>query len=69
MTTQTAYETRPLECWAKMKELKRKYFRHKWQCKERGGTVMFGGGMINFCALLSGLGDAVSLERGSISAP
>lgn len=64
MIAQQACETRPLESWSKMKEMKREFFLHKWQCKERGGTIIFGGGLLNFCSLLSGLGDAVSFGEG-----
>ena len=32
----TKYETRPIQLWGKMKELRRKHFRHIWQAHEQG---------------------------------
>ena len=50
------YETKPVECWAKMKELRRWHFKHTWEVAARGGTVFIGmpEGIQGF---LAGLGD------------
>lgn len=40
MATVTEYPTRPLECWGKMKELRRRLFRLSWEVREQGGVVI-----------------------------
>ena len=42
MVTEDRLPTKPLECWAKMKELRRKHFRHTWEAKDRGDVVIMG---------------------------
>lgn len=52
----TKYETRPIETWAKSKELRRKHFWHTWQAQEKGEVVVMG--MTEaFTGFLCGLGD------------
>jgi len=50
------YETKPLESWRIMKELRREHVRHLWQAKERGVPLIIGTAEI-FQALPAGLGD------------
>ena len=51
------YPTEPIKCWAKMKELRRKHFRHTWEATEKGEPIVVGiaGGPLH--ALLAGFGD------------
>ncbi|MDP6347729.1 MAG: 2-hydroxyacyl-CoA dehydratase family protein, partial [Dehalococcoidia bacterium] len=39
----TEYPTRPLECWPKMKELRRTLFREYWENQDKGNPLMLGG--------------------------
>lgn len=36
------YETKPIDCWGKMKELRRKHFQRTWEIHEQGGIVAMG---------------------------
>jgi benzoyl-CoA reductase subunit B len=56
MVVKALYETRPLECYQYMKEVRRNYIRHLWSAKERGGAV-FVGGYADLTSLPMGLGD------------
>ncbi|MEK7847503.1 MAG: 2-hydroxyacyl-CoA dehydratase family protein [Chloroflexota bacterium] len=40
MAVSTVYPTRPLECWGKMKELRRHLNRQAWEVREKGGVVV-----------------------------
>lgn len=40
MAVVTRYPTRPLECWQKMKELRRQLFKRSWQAREMGGLAV-----------------------------
>ncbi|MDP6100012.1 MAG: 2-hydroxyacyl-CoA dehydratase family protein [Dehalococcoidia bacterium] len=40
MAIVTSYPTRPLECWKKMKELRRELFKASWGAKEMGGLAV-----------------------------
>ncbi|MFQ5826367.1 MAG: 2-hydroxyacyl-CoA dehydratase subunit D [Dehalococcoidia bacterium] len=52
----TKYETRELESWIKMKEVRRLHFHHIWEAAEKGEAVVMG--MTEaFLGYLSGLGD------------
>ncbi|MBF8264674.1 MAG: benzoyl-CoA reductase, bzd-type, O subunit [Dehalococcoidia bacterium] len=52
----TKYETKPIEIWPKMKELRRWHFKHTWETAAKGGTVIMGmpEALLGF---LAGLGD------------
>ena len=41
------YKTKPIECWAKMKELRRSRFRNTWEAQDRGDIVVMGMPMIS----------------------
>lgn len=56
MINYQTYETRPLDCWKKMKELRRDHVRHLWESKEKGVPLIIGTAEI-FQALPAGLGD------------
>jgi benzoyl-CoA reductase subunit B len=49
------YETKPIDCWAKMKELRRARFRNNWEARSRGDLVIMGEHMGNK-ALWTGFG-------------
>ncbi|MDP6782363.1 MAG: hypothetical protein QGG56_02150, partial [Dehalococcoidia bacterium] len=50
-----AWETKPLECWGKLRELRRQFVTEMWTAKERGDLLMMGGtGPLH--ALPAGLG-------------
>jgi benzoyl-CoA reductase/2-hydroxyglutaryl-CoA dehydratase subunit BcrC/BadD/HgdB len=49
------YDTKPLECWGKMKELRRWRFRNNWEAKKRGDLVIMGEHM-GMRALWAGFG-------------
>ncbi|MEE8473367.1 MAG: hypothetical protein V3S82_09390, partial [Dehalococcoidia bacterium] len=52
----TKYETRELESWAQMKQIRRLHFHHIWDAAERGEPVVMG--MTEaFLGYLAGLGD------------
>ncbi|MFC1532827.1 2-hydroxyacyl-CoA dehydratase [Thermodesulfobacteriota bacterium] len=36
------YETRPMDCWPKMKELRRKHFWHTWNAQKQGELLFLG---------------------------
>lgn len=36
------YKTKPIECWGRMKELRRSHFMHTWDVQKRGGLVVMG---------------------------
>jgi len=40
MAIATRYPTRPLDCWGKLREIRRKYAVHSWDVKERGGFAV-----------------------------
>jgi benzoyl-CoA reductase subunit B len=42
MPIKRQYETKPLECWAKMKELRRWRFRNNWEARKKGEIVIMG---------------------------
>lgn len=50
------YETRPIQCWAKMKELRRQHFFHTWRAHEEGDLVI-SGVVESFLGVLSGMGN------------
>lgn len=59
----TRYKVKPIECWAKMKELRRKHFRHIWQAHEQGHLITIGMSEA-FLALPAGLGDYAASSYG-----
>jgi benzoyl-CoA reductase subunit B len=58
MTTEAIYETRPLECWGKAKEIREKYYREYASAHENGG-LRWAGGAWTFGAIPCGLGEDV----------
>ena len=56
--SQKVYETEPLSCWQKAKELTKGYYVAYLQAKEKGG-LRFSGGAVSFVAIPAGLGDDV----------
>jgi len=52
------YETKPLDCWGKAKELRRNYYEEYATIKEKGG-LRWTGGAWAFDAIPAGLGDDV----------
>ena len=62
MTT-ALYESKPLECWGKLKELRRKQVRELWQAKEKGNLLLMG--VMGFLTSLpAGFGDYKSFGLG-----
>ena len=53
----TRYPTEPVKCWSKMKEIRRKHFRHTWEAVGKGEPIIMGiqGGIMT--AFLAGFGD------------
>ncbi len=49
------YDSKPLECWTKLKELRRKLVKDTWQSKEKGQILVLGG--MGFGCLVAGLGE------------
>jgi benzoyl-CoA reductase subunit B len=58
MTTGALYETKPLNCWAKAKEIREDYYRDYANAHENGG-LRWAGGAWTFGAIPCGLGDDV----------
>jgi len=58
MTTGALYETKPLNCWAKAKEIREEYYRDYANAHENGG-IRWAGGAWTFGAIPCGLGDDV----------
>ncbi len=58
MTATQTYQTRPLGCWAKAKELRTQYYKDYATAHERGG-IRWAGGAWTFGAIPCGLGDDV----------
>jgi len=52
----TDYPTKPVECWSKMKELRKKHFFHIWNVQKEGGVLVMGTVQI-FMGFLAGLGN------------
>jgi benzoyl-CoA reductase subunit B len=52
------YPTRPLESWAKMKELRSDHFWHTWQAHDKGELVVMGQPTLD--AILSGFGNVAT---------
>jgi benzoyl-CoA reductase subunit B len=62
MSTQV-YETQPLECWTKLKELRRSQVRELWQAKEKDEMLIMG--VLGFLTSLpAGFGDYKSFGLG-----
>ncbi len=57
------YETRPLDCWVKMKELRRQRFRHTWTAQAKGELAIIGT-VEWFMSLCAGLGDFANPSYG-----
>jgi len=57
------YETKPLECWQKMKELRRDHVRHLWKSREKDEPLIIGTAEI-FQSLPAGLGDYAGFGLG-----
>lgn len=55
-TAPVRYETKPFDCWPKMKEIRRKHFRHTWEAHDRG-DVMIMGIVETYLSLFAGMGD------------
>ena len=58
MTATQTYQTRPLGCWAKAKELRTQYYKDYATAHDRGG-IRWAGGAWTFGAIPCGLGDDV----------
>jgi benzoyl-CoA reductase/2-hydroxyglutaryl-CoA dehydratase subunit BcrC/BadD/HgdB len=58
---ETQYETKPIECWNKMKELRRARFRNNWEARKRGDLVIMGMHM-GMKALWAGFGDYAAMS-------
>jgi benzoyl-CoA reductase subunit B len=57
------YETEPVGCWARMKELRRGHFRHTWEAAARGEPVIQG--IVEFfLGYFSGIGDFANPSYG-----
>ncbi|MFC2038310.1 2-hydroxyacyl-CoA dehydratase subunit D [Chloroflexota bacterium] len=56
MPIKRRYETRPLESWAKAKELRQQHYRDVWEAREKG-KILASGGESSFFPLLAGLGE------------
>jgi benzoyl-CoA reductase subunit B len=58
MATKQTYETLPLECWGKAKEIRKKYYQDYAAAHDNGG-IRWAGGAWTFGAIPNGLGDDV----------
>ncbi len=58
MATKAKYETEPLKCWRKAKEIREQYYRDYAQAHEKGG-LRWAGGAWTFGAIPCGLGEDV----------
>jgi len=58
MATKQKYETQPLKCWGKAKEIRETFYRDYARAHERGG-LRWAGGAWTFGAIPCGLGDDV----------
>lgn len=56
MAVKGLYETKPLECWAKLEELRRQLVRDTYSASERGEVVVLGG-VGPLTSVLAGLGN------------
>ncbi|MFC2070185.1 2-hydroxyacyl-CoA dehydratase, partial [Chloroflexota bacterium] len=56
MPVKRRYETRPLDCWEKAKELRQNHYRDVWEAKEKG-KILITGAESSFLPLPAGLGD------------
>lgn len=56
MTGKKKYETKPLDCWEKAKELRRNFYQDVWEAKEKG-KLLVTGGEYSFLPLPAGVGD------------
>lgn len=61
MAVRQMYPTKPIECWPKMKELRRLHHRRNQRIAENGGVVVVGV-VQHFIALLAGLGEYASWQ-------
>jgi benzoyl-CoA reductase subunit B len=59
MASKQTYETKPLECWGKAKEIREDFYRDYAQAHDKGG-LRWAGGAWTFGAVPCGLGDDVS---------
>jgi benzoyl-CoA reductase subunit B len=57
------YPTEPIKCWPKMKELRRKHFRHTWEALERGDPMRAGIGA-GPLAFIAGFGNYANPSYG-----
>ncbi|MDP6101323.1 MAG: 2-hydroxyacyl-CoA dehydratase family protein, partial [Dehalococcoidia bacterium] len=57
------YETRPVQVWGKMKEMRRKHFRHIWQAHDKGELITVGMSE-SFMALPAGMGNYAASSYG-----
>jgi benzoyl-CoA reductase subunit B len=57
------YDTRPLDCWPKMKELRRARFRQTWEAHQKGELVIIGS-VEWFLSLCAGMGNYVNPSYG-----
>ena len=63
MPNDRRYETKPVDCWPRMKELRRARFRHTWEAHEKGEVVIIGT-VEWFLSLCSGLGNFANPSYG-----
>jgi len=63
MKDKKRYETKLLDCWPQMKELRRGRFRHTWEAHDKGEVVIMGA-MEWFLSLCAGLGDFANPSYG-----
>ncbi len=54
--TAKRYETKPLDCWEKAKELRQNHYRDVWEAREKG-KLLFTGAESSFLPLPAGLGE------------
>jgi len=65
MEATTELPIRPLECWPKLKEMRKNFFLNTWRAKERGHLLFIGAGALNMhTSLPQGLGETYSLAHG-----
>ncbi len=55
MAVATSYPTQPVECWGKLRELRRKYAKQAWEVREQGGLVV--AAQLPAMPLVAGLGE------------
>ena len=63
MAVKADYQTRPIESWQRMKELRRWHFHHTWEAQKQGEVMVMG--IVEFSlGLFAGLGDFANPSYG-----